>query len=738
VIVLGAVRDGVASVIDDSAMPELRVGGLDDASSRALLELTSPESSSDLVARILEEAAGNPLALIELPAAAGKHVAGTVAELLPLSARLERAFATRLEGLPSETRRGLLLSSLEDGEVPGATDSSVLQPAVVAGLGTIEHGRFQFRHPLIRSAVAQSVTADERRHAHAALAAALEGQPDRAVWHRAAAAAVPDEELAAALDAAAERARAGGDCDAALAAAERAATLSPDRASRAGRLFRAGEHAIELGRSDHAVRLFRDAQRLGLPPHQRAQASFQVEVFEPTWSGAATIVGFARIARELAAGGHDDQALEALAMIALRAYWQNLDQETRQDLARVIEQLAVAPDNPMRLSTLALFDPVGQGSEILRRVRRTAPLDVPDSDGQFSVGTAASAVWAPDLALTFLRAAAAGYRAEGRLAWLGTTLVAQAWSEVREGAVRLAITSAAEAVELAEETRYVRNVPVGQLAQAIAAAEMGSDEAAEQLISVAETALQPLGANPLLGLVAMARGRQALADERFAEAYAHLVRIFDQTDAAYAQFVGGWVLADLADAAVHGDGDLAVVDGLLRDWEAIAAATAASSLDAQLSYARAILAEEKDAEPLFEAATSAGADGRPFYAARAQLAYGTWLRRQQRMTESRAPLREAAQSFDALGLVRLAERARRELRAAGEAPRRRRPEAWMQLTPQEMQIASLAADGLSNKEIGARLYLSHRTVGSHLYRLFPKLGVTSRTQLRAAFEQPAS
>jgi DNA-binding NarL/FixJ family response regulator len=738
VIVLVAVRDGLASVIDELGIPELYARGLDAASSRELLELTSPELSADLSMRILEEAAGNPLALIELPGAAADLDAGETAELLPLSERLEQAFAARLPGLPADTRRSLLLSSLEDGEIPGRAHDSALQPAVAAGLGNIEHGRFEFRHPLIRSAVAHAATTEERRRAHAALAEALEGQTDRAIWHRAAAAAGPDEEMAAALDAAAERALVRGSCDAALAAAERAADLSPDPASRAGRLFLAGDIAFDLGRSDHGARLFREAQRLGLPPHQRALASFQVEVIESTWSGAATILGFAGIAQELAASGHDDQALGALAMIALRAYWENLDQETRRDVAQVVERLDVAPDRPTRLSTLALFDPVGQGSAILERVRRTAPLEVPDPDGQSSIGKAASAVWAVDLSLPFLRTASAGYRAEGRLGLLGDTLVHQAWAEVQAGAVRWGVTSAAEAVALAHETRFHRNVAVGQLTQAIAAAEMGSDEAAEQLISAAEEALVPLGAKPLLGVVAMARGRQALAHERFAEAYAHLLRIFDPTDVAHGQFVGGWVLADLADSAVHGGGDLALVGGFLREWEAIAAATEASHLDVQLRYTRAILAEEGDAEALFEAAMTAGANGWPFYAARAQLGYGRWLRRQQRVTESRAPLREAARSFDALGLIRYAERARRELRASGEAPRHRMPAAWEQLTPQEMQIAHLAAEGLSNRDIGERLYLSHRTVGSHLYRLFPKLGVTSRAQLRNALEQPAS
>jgi DNA-binding CsgD family transcriptional regulator len=198
------------------------------------------------------------------------------------------------------------------------------------------------------------------------------------------------------------------------------------------------------------------------------------------------------------------------------------------------------------------------------------------------------------------------------------------------------------------------------------------------------------------------------------------------------------MLADVADAAKQGDGDREVVDEFLHEWEAVASATGAPHLDVQLRYAKAVLAEEGNAEPLFESAMGAGADGWPFYAARAQLAYGAWLRRQHRMADSRAPLREAAQSFEALGLLRLAERALRELRASGETPRRRVPEAWAQLTPQELQIAELAAEGLSNREIGERLYLSHRTVGSHLYRLFPKLGVTSRTQLRGALSPSSS
>jgi DNA-binding CsgD family transcriptional regulator len=289
-------------------------------------------------------------------------------------------------------------------------------------------------------------------------------------------------------------------------------------------------------------------------------------------------------------------------------------------------------------------------------------------------------------------------------------------------------------VRLAEETGDVRFALAAKLAHGIAAAERGEDDVAEQLIAEAEAVLLPMGANPLLALVAFARGRQALAAERFPQAYESLVRIFEPADTAYQPFVRGWALADLVDAAVRGEGDLDLVRGFVTEWSQIAAATSALELEVQLTYARAILASDVIAEERFLALFTSTAEIWPFYTARAQLAYGEWLRRQRRAVESRAPLREAAQTFEALGHVRLAGRARRELRASGERTRRRVPDAWAQLTPEELQIAQLAADGLSNREIGERLYLSPRTVGSHLYRLFPKLGVTSRTQLPEALE----
>jgi len=745
-ILLFAVRDGVPSSFDDADLPELRLVGLAEDASSALLALAAPGLPADLRRRILEDAAGNPLALIELPAAAGELGPRAPASgPLPLTARLEQTFASRLPNLDGNVRRLLLLAALDDvdlAELSRSAETPVepddLAPAVAAGLGTLESGRFRFRHPLIRSALEQAATADDLRSAHAALAQALAGEPDRAVWHAAAAASGPDEEVAVALDAAAQRAMLRGGGGVAVAAHERAAELTADPHRRALRLFGAGDLAFDLGRPQEGVRLLREAQQLGLPIAEHAIASFYLELAESTWSGSPTIRDFARIARDLVASGESRRALEALATVSVRAYWERLDEQTRREIAAISDEIVAPADDPVRLRVLGLVDPIGRGKQVLEQVTRLSPVGMSDPNELFAIGVAASSVWADTLSLPFLQAAAAGARADGRLNLLAHTLVFEAWGDLHRGAVRRVITSAAEGARIAEETRALRYVVAARLAQAIATAEQGEDAASERLIAETEALLVPLGANPMLALPTLARARLALAGERFGEAYEHLVRIFDPAGAAFHSFVRGWALADLADAAVWGDGDLDAVGGYLAEWEQVAEATTAPHLQVQLAYAAAILAKDGVAEQHFRDAIAAGQADWPFYVARAQLAYGVWLRRHRRMTQSRAPLREAAETFDALGLVRYAERARRELRASGETVRRRVPGAWTQLSPQELQIARLAAEGLSNREIGERLYLSHRTVESHLYRLFPKLGVTSRAQLRDALESAPS
>jgi ATP/maltotriose-dependent transcriptional regulator MalT len=228
-----------------------------------------------------------------------------------------------------------------------------------------------------------------------------------------------------------------------------------------------------------------------------------------------------------------------------------------------------------------------------------------------------------------------------------------------------------------------------------------------------------------------------LGDGRHSDAYEHLRRMHDHADPAYHSALRCYAVGDLAEAAVHsGQGE--AIRAIVEEMETLAQKTPSPSLHAGLRHARALLADGGDeTERLFASALQADASRWPFVRARAQLAYGVWLRRQRRMADSRAPLRAARETFDALGAIPWSERARQELRASGETSRRRATEARDRLTPQELQIAQMAAEGLTNREIGQKLYVSHRTVGAHLHRIFPKLGVTSRTQLRTSLERAA-
>jgi DNA-binding CsgD family transcriptional regulator len=745
VILLFSVRDGVGSPPDEVSLPQLRIPPLDETAAGALLSSRAAALPADVRARLLREAAGNPLALIELPKALAGHGDVRPAALgpLPLTARLEEAFAARLSDFPAATRTLLLLASLDDNGETGdllkaaklmlaePVGTEAFDPAVAAGLGVVEPGRFRFRHPLMRSAVQQAATAAERRRGHAALAEVLAGEPDRSVWHRAAAADRPAEAVAADLAGLARRAELRGGSDVAVAALELAASLG-DQPQQAQRLARAALLAFLAGRWDASLRLARQAQRLGLGAYERAMVAYMLEVLGNGWSGPASIRSFLQVAEDLAAAGDNAQALQGIELVALRLYFANPDDETRERIVAVASRVTASRDDPFFLAILAYADPVNQGREVIDRLTALGTASITDPHGLGAAGGAASAVWADDLALPFLRAAGEGFRAAGNLQQLATVRVFEAWAHLRRGDIRTAVPAAAEAAQMAVETRQPRFVAVAKAALAVAAGERG-DPAAGEIAAEAEAVLLHMGANPLLALVALARGRIALGGERFTEAYDHFVRIFDPTDIAYLPFVRGWALADIVNAAVYAERDLEEVRQFVAEWETIAAQVPAGHLLAQLSYARALLADESAATGRFTAALAETA-GWPYYRARTQLAYGTWLRRRRRNTESRAPLREAAEVFTALGSAQFADRALRELRASGEAVRRRRPEVWDQLTPQELQIAQLAADGLTNREIGERLYISHRTVGTHLYQLFPKLGVTSRTELRAVLE----
>jgi DNA-binding CsgD family transcriptional regulator len=242
---------------------------------------------------------------------------------------------------------------------------------------------------------------------------------------------------------------------------------------------------------------------------------------------------------------------------------------------------------------------------------------------------------------------------------------------------------------------------------------------------------EPVGANITMAFAQFGKVLAALPAGRHHDAYAFADRLFDPSDSAYHPVISSWLIADLAEAARHID-RLDDARARVAQVEATAGERPGTWIAMGLRHARALLAEPAEAGDRFEEALASDLTRWPFQRARIQLAYGQWLRRQRRVANSRTLLRAARDTFDALGCVPWSEQARRELRASGERSRRRVPEARDQLTAQELQIAQLAAEGLSNREIGQRLFLSHRTISTHLYRVFPKLGITSRGELSAA------
>jgi ATP/maltotriose-dependent transcriptional regulator MalT len=502
--------------------------------------------------------------------------------------------------------------------------------------------------------------------------------------------------------------------------------MSP--ASRGRRLLRAAEMAFNSGNSALGPQLLAAAEQLDLPAEDRTWLSMMREAYtEAGWSGTAKIESFVAQTERMRASGHGDLAAQSLLAIALRCYWGNLSQQTRSAVAAAAERLPLAGNDPTLLAILAWVDPVQRGALVADRLSRMTP-DAADPAGMYLLGSAATAVWAWDQSLAFLDVAIAGGRAQGNLGLLAQALVSQAWAAVHLSRKPLAVAAAEEASSLARETGQLRWAIAAQLAQATVAAEQGNHDAAEALAGEAEAVLLPMGANPMLALVQFARGRGAVMQQRYAEGSEQLRRILDPADPSYHQFAGSWGLADLVEASVHtGNNDAATA--YLSQLEALAAATSGPLLRAQAAYARPLAAGDQTAESLYQTALEHELANWPGYRNRMLLWYGSWLRRQRRAAESRAPLRAARDGFDALGLSHLAEQARRELQAAGESSRRRAPDARDQLTPQELQIVQMAAVGLSNREIGQQLYLSHRTVESHLHRAFPKLGITSRAQL---------
>jgi AAA ATPase domain len=381
IIMLAAARDGYPSVLGDAGLPEHKLAGLDDATAGALLDAAAPELPLAARARVLREAAGNPLALLELPAVAGGHEdEHWVSGGLPLTERLERAFAARVSELPDDTRLLLLVAALNDSDsisevlhagsfIAGtALDLDLLVPAAEAAIVELDLQTLRFRHPLIRSAVRQSASVPQRRRVHEALAETLEAEPDRRVWHRAALITGAHEDIALELEGAGRRALRRGALHVAITALRRAAELS-DPAHRGRRFLSAGELAVELGQPGLAAPLLREVDEPN-GPVERALATWIEEMINPPDLGDAERVARVVDAAERAGDAGDrDLHVRLLWLAVSRAWWTDPGPAARRILVDAARRLGGSGHRDARvLAIYACADPVGHAAEALPRL----------------------------------------------------------------------------------------------------------------------------------------------------------------------------------------------------------------------------------------------------------------------------------------------------------------------------------------------------------------------------------
>lgn len=728
-------------------LPSLHLDRLNTAGSARLINLVTPSISESVRIRVLEASAGNPLALMEFARAAVRGENLSPLAPLPMTERLTHTFGELLPTLPARTLDLLLVTALDEGgrsaeqfaaacKLAGrALSDDDLLPAVEAGLVTRE-GNGRFRHPLIGAAVVSAATASKCRAAHAALAESYDHMPDRALKHRAAAAAGPDHQLALELEQAGIRAISRGASAVAAAAFERASELTTEPMVRGRLLVQAAEMELDIGRHEVARRLLNQATALPLSKQTRAHLTFIGEASSADiWSGPDRVAAAADAAREIASVA-PALAQRALLTAAIACWWGRARKETRDLVVTTAKELPLASGDPQLLPILAFADPAGEAAAVTAGIAHIRPHRL-DPEELFHIGRSTIAVWQFEQGLPFLTAAVEGLRARGRARLLAQALVSESWAAFHLARETLAVEAADEGARLARDTGQPMWATAAELAKASLAGERGDFDTANALAERAEAELLPNGPHTMLALVQFARGRGAVAHQMYSEGYEQLRRALSVTDIAYHPFMGAWGLSDLIESALNVGREDEAQDYLLT-LESLAEQSQASFLRAGLAYAKPLLAPDDQAENLFQAAISEGLTDWPCYRGRLLLNYGRWLRRQRRIGESRAPLRAARETFDALAFHGLAETARRELRASGETSGQRIPDARDSLSPQELQIAEMAAAGLSNRKIGQMLFLSHRTVESHLYRIYRKLGLTSRVQLCAALPHTAT
>jgi DNA-binding CsgD family transcriptional regulator len=750
VAIVFAVRE--PTVVEElSGLPELVVEGLGEDDARALLASGIQGGLDEQVRdRIVAETRGNPLALLELPRGlTATELAGgfglSAAHALP--GRIEESFLRRLEAVPEDTRMLLLVAAAEPVGDPllmwRAADGLGVEAAAAASAGDQKllaiGGRVTFRHPLVRSAIYRAASAEDRKAVHLALAEATdrEADPDRRAWHLAAATPAPDEEVALELERSAGRAQARGGVAAAAAFLQRAVALTGDRSRRADRALAAAHASLEAGAFAEALGLLATAEAGSLDELERAR----VDLLRAEAAFAQN-------------RGSDAPPLLLRAAKTLEPLDPGLARETYLDAwsaALFAGRLARGAD---------LRDVSRQAREAPRPTGGGRPSDRL-LDGFALLFTGGRAEAAP-----VLQRATAGFAGEDvsleevlRWGWLATAAAVTVWD------FETCLAIASRQVEVARETGALAVLAVGAnvLTQAVVlGGEFGKASLliaeADAVVEATGTAVLPYGALVLAGL----QGREAHASRlidatvtdataggqgtavqyaRWAEAMLlnglgryeeALVAAEDACEDAPELFVSAWALSELIEAASRSE-DMELASSALRR---LAEHVRASPTDwglGMVARGGALVSDGEQAERQYqEAVERLGRTRLRPELGRAHLLYGEWLRRENRRVDARAHLHQAHELFTAIGMEAFVERARIELSASGETVRKRTSESRDDLTPQERQIAQLARDGLSNPEIGARMFLSPRTVEWHLRKVFTKLGIRSRRELTAA------
>jgi DNA-binding CsgD family transcriptional regulator len=738
-----------------AGLPQMVLDGLRDADARALLASVIPGRLDErVVDQLLAETRGNPLALLELPRGlTAAQLAGGFAlpRALSLEGRIEESFLRRLEALPIATQRLLLVAAAEPVGDPALLwraaerleiAGPVLEPAEAAGL--LEVGRrVRFRHPLVRSAVYRAAWQKDRRRVHQALAEATDAHvdPDRRAWHLAEAAAGPDEDVAAELMRAAGRAQARGGLAAAAAFLQRAAALTPEPSRRARRALAAAQTKYEAGALDDALALLATAEAGPLDDLHRARVYLlRAQVAFAARRGSDAPPLLLRAARELEAVDTDLARATYLEALSAAMFAGRL---ARGGGTAEVSAAALAgppPPHPPRPSDLLL-----QGLAV-----------------RFTNGYAAGAPILKEALRAFEREAVLPPE-EARWLWFASQIALDLWDDhawtvlstrhldlVRE-------TGALTALPFVLTTRISVFASFGELGAAVAYEE--ELRAATEATGIAPG---PYGALSLAALrgheaeltelirttvkeaEARGEGLALTVTERLSGALYNGLGRYDaaltavgQAERYHEEGPALWTLTELIEAAVR-CGQPQLAGGAL---ERIAGTTRAAGTDWGLGIearCRALLTEGDEADGLYrEAIERFGRTHIRVQLARTHLLYGEWLRRERRRLDAREQLRTAVEMFNAMGIEAFAARAERELLATGEHVRKRTVETRDELTAQETRIARLAGEGLSNAEIGARLFISQHTVAYHLRKVFAKLDISSRNQLVPALPQGA-